>query len=199
MFGRESELKAVWAGLLSHPPSPVTLYRALDDGVSEDTGLPRVQLWAADKSQGGGWHLAKKKVGKACHFVLVPNIAFADPDYLRATQELGETPPASFLVLLREEAALPIEEIYYERLNSPKNPLVSTPLKKEWARWLWYRATYEYGEIECISSNGITAYLCRRPDEALLEQDLSRAIAAGEDLTCPPGSQEDEQEAQETA
>lgn len=195
MFGREAEVKAIWAGLLSHPPSPVTLYRVEEDGFTEDTSVPRIQLWAADKSQGGGWHLAKKNVGKAYHYVLVPNIAFADPDYTRATQELGETPPANFLILMREEAPVVIEEVYYDRLNNPKNPLVSTPLKREWARWLWHRARHDYGEVKRIRAEGITAYLCLRPDEALLEQDLSRAIALGEDLTIVPVPEEEAREA----
>ena len=107
------------------------------------------------------------QAGKAEVFLLLQ-----PPDltaYLRKLTNTSLPLPQAQAISLIE-----MQNLYYSRLNS----LVSLPLHPCWTEQLWQRAL-ENGEIEHLECTGIEAYLCRKPADELLRQEVSELIRLG--------------------
>lgn len=163
------------------------------DEEAETPRQPRsVMLWLADKSKaGGGWSQYKTRLDRACAFqlVLLPDSATTATNTGKnkkkaalgaiSKEASSKTAPTEFLLFFPASAvsthlaATSVrEQAYYRRLNR----LTNLPLHFSWANWLWHRAA-DNGEIENLScGGGVSSYLCRTPDPAVLKQEISEAV-----------------------
>ncbi|HEX2909874.1 MAG TPA: hypothetical protein VH186_03630 [Chloroflexia bacterium] len=207
MVGHKTAVQAIWAGLVNNPPQNVVLYCESEDeaatkdeeeiDVQKEPGRKPIMVQPAEGQRTGGWNFFKAQLPAACAFqgVLLPQIAFLNSPIARSHKPSPATSPAiSEFLLLQPHAAiertpnsssgpLPVQDtqlpdLYYIRLNS----LVNLPLHPQWAATLWHRAL-ENGEISRLECAGIEAYLCRKPEEELLQQEVADLIRLGK-LTC---------------
>lgn len=207
MVGHKTAVQAIWAGLVNNPPQSVVLYCESEDKTSsegeeefeeqKEPGRKPIMVQPAEGQRTGGWNFFKCQLPAACAFqgVLLPQIAFLNSLVTRSrkTSSATDTGISEFLLLQPHKAIAHIgnssseqspvqdtllQDLYYTRLNS----LVSLPLHPRWAATLWQRAL-ENGEIFRLECAGIEAYLCRKPEEELLQQELADLIRLGT-LTC---------------
>lgn len=207
MVGHKTAVQAVWAGLVNNPSQSVVLYcedgdEASTEGeegfeVQKEPGRKSVMVQPAEGPRTGGWNFFKFQLPAACAFqgVLLPQAALHNSPIARSrkTTPATDTGINEFLLVQPHVTIAPtrnsnskqspiqdtpLENLYYTRLNS----LVSLPLHPRWAATLWQRAL-EKGEISRLQCAGIEAYLCRKPEEELLQQEVADLIRLGK-LTC---------------
>jgi hypothetical protein len=206
MVGHKTAVQAIWAGLVNNPPQSVVLYCETYENANEtsendsqkETGRKPIMVQPAEGPRTGGWNFFKCQLPAACAFqgVLLPYIAYLNTPPARNRKTNSATNPGSSEFLLLQ-SDLPhsrnssnrqpsqsdrdtlLQNLYYTRLNA----LVDLPLHPLWAANLWQRAL-ENGEISRLESAGIEAYLCRKPEEEVLQQEVSDLIQLGK-LSCP--------------
>lgn len=213
MVGYKTAVQAIWAGLVNNPPQSVVLYcedddernMEIDEGVEvqKEPGRKPILVQPAEGSRSSGWNFFKCQLPAACAFqgVLLPQIAFLNSPSVRNRKGSGTNSNSAenseFLLLQphlsgtrsrnlisepqianANHHAAHLAALYYARLNS----LVSLPLHPLWATTLWQRAL-DNGEVSRLESASVVAYLCPKPDEERLQQEVAELIRLG-NLTC---------------
>lgn len=211
MVGQKNAVQAIWAGLVNSPPQSVVLYleenEDTDVAEEEATALKSetksILVQPAEGTRTGGWQFIKSQLAASSAYqgVLLPYTAFLAPPASRKgkgtpnqAKDTGEflllQPPALTAYLRKltttslspqqatEIALTEMQSLYYIRLNS----LVNLPLHPRWTEKLWNRAL-ENHELERLHCAGVEAYLCRKPAEEQLRQEISDMIRQGI-LTC---------------
>lgn len=147
LLGPQQSLKALWARLLKGDLA--TLSRV---------AVGQVQFCALAPEGPRAWrsHTASLPTAAGHQLVLLPEAA-------RHAAAMD-----SFLLLPRAEAEA--AQLYFRFLDRR----VDLPLHVSWCQWLWERAL-QAGEAVPLETQGICAYRCSAPDDALAA-DLSAAV-----------------------
>lgn len=148
LVGGTTAVRAIWANLLQ---GELAAIRRDDEPLGWNHQLARDGIrWHA--------HIAPLPAEAAAHLLLLPDRA----------SSLGETP--DFLLVPREQDD--VATLHYRYLQRR----LRLPLHPSWSDWLWRRAR-DYGEAVGLEGFACRAYHCQ-PNEALLAEDLSAAVAA---------------------
>lgn len=173
-------------------------------------GRKAIMLQLAEGWRSGGWNFLKTQLNASYAYqgILLPKTAFLNSTQERSNPGRRKASSTSssadekevqtqFLLLkppplpLRNSTTAPIpdsrnsadsdlqfQQLYFARLNA----LTSLPLHPSWSEALWQRAASN-GEIEQLECAGIEIYLCRKPDEEVLRQEIADLIHLGK-LSC---------------
>lgn len=154
LVGGTTAVRAIWANLLQ---GELATIRRDDEPLGWNHQLPR---------DGIRWHAyqAALPAEGATHLLLLPDRASCTADH------------ADFLLVPREQDDVAM--LHYRSIQRR----LRLPLQPAWGDWLWQRAR-DYGEAVELEGFGCHAYRCQ-PNESLLAEDLSAAVAAGS-LTIP--------------
>lgn len=174
MLGAHTSLKAIWAGLLKHPPARAWLQPGIlgvDSDEGGGTGLGEYRECYVPYETWGTWttRLTRLPSTRGWHAM--------------AYTRLGEydNSKESFLLLPRDSDNE--RELYYRYLNRR----MTLPMLPEWADYLW-KWGEQVEEIETLESIGTRAYWCT-PSKELLQLAISDGIAHGQ-LEIPKSQKE---------
>ncbi len=177
-----------------------------------EQGRKAIMMQLAEGWRSGGWNFLKTQLNTSYAYqgVLLPKAAFLLPTTQNrsgAGRKNASAPSSNageerevqtqFLLLkppplpLRNSATVPVpdnknsadadlqfQQLYFARLNA----LTSLPLHPSWSETLWQRAAGNR-EIERLECAGIEIYLCRKPDEEVLRQEIADLVRLGK-LSC---------------
>lgn len=169
-----------------------------------------VMLQLAGANRSGGWSYFKTQLNASYAYqgILIPKAAFLNPPQDRSSAgrrsspsaaRAGERASQAEFILLKPpslptrngsaatsasdsrnsaDPACLFQQLYFARLNA----LTRLPLYPGWSETLWQRATGN-GEIERLECAGAEVYLCRKPDEEALRQEIADLVRLGK-LEC---------------